>query len=82
MAKMLFIISHGFEKAGRAARAFHLSKVACEKGHEVKVFLLEEGILWGRLGYAEGARTSTGDEMKPQIDFLLGNGAEIFACKA
>lgn len=61
VAGMLFIISNGFEKAGRAARAFHLAKVACEKANEVKVFLMEEAILWARLGYAEGARTSTGE---------------------
>jgi uncharacterized protein involved in oxidation of intracellular sulfur len=82
MTRMLFIISNGFEKAGRAARAFHLAKAACEKGNEVKVFLMEEAIFWARLGYAEGARTSTGEEMKPFITYLLGNGAEIFACKA
>lgn len=82
MAKMLFVISNGMEKSGKAARAFQFAKVALEKGNEVKVFLLEEGIFWGRLGMAEGARTSTGDEMKPFIDYLLGNGGEIFACKA
>jgi hypothetical protein len=28
MSKMLFIISNGFEKAGRATRAFQFAKVA------------------------------------------------------
>ena len=82
MAKMLFVISHGSETAGRAARAFQFAKIAREKGNEVKVFLLEEAILWARLGYAEGAKTSTGDEMAPFITYLMGNGAEIFVCKA
>ena len=82
MAKMLFMITNGFEKAGRAARAFQFAKVACEKGNEVKVFLLEDGIQWGRPGMADEVRTSTGDAMKPFIDYLLGHGAQIFACKA
>lgn len=46
MAKMLFIISNGFEKAGRATRAFQFAKVAREKGNEVKVFLIDDAIHW------------------------------------
>ncbi len=79
---MLFIISNGFEKAGRATRAFQFAKVACEKGNEVKVFLIDDAIHWAQLGLAEGARASTGEEMKPLIDYLMTNGGEMFACKA
>ena len=43
---------------------------------------MEEAINWARPGMADGVRTSTGDEMKPFIDYLMGHGAEIFACKA
>lgn len=82
MGKMLFIISNGFEKAGRATRAFQFAKVACEKGHDVKVFLIDDAIHWAQLGMAEGVRASTGEEMKPFIDYLMSNGAELFACKA
>jgi hypothetical protein len=32
MSKFLFIISQGFEKAGRATRAFQFAKVARENG--------------------------------------------------
>ncbi len=82
MAKMLFIISNGFEKAGRATRAFQFAKVACEKGHQVKVFLVDDAIHWAQFGMAEGARASTGEEMKPFIDYLAERGADIIACKA
>ncbi|GLI35498.1 DsrE family protein [Desulforhabdus amnigena] len=82
MGKMLFIISHGFEKAGRATRAFQFAKVACEKKHDVKVFLIDDAIHWAQLGMAEGARASTGEEMKPLIDFMMANGGEMIACKA
>lgn len=82
MRNMLFIISNGFEKAGRATRAFQFAKVACEKGNNVKVFLVDDAIHWAQLGMAEGVRASTGEEMKPLIDFLMGHGSEIFACKA
>jgi predicted peroxiredoxin len=82
MANMVFIISNGFEKAGRATRAFQFAKVAKEKGHEVKVFLVDDAIHWAQLGMAEGVRAATGEEMKPFIDYLVKNQAEIIACKA
>ncbi len=82
MGNMVFIISNGFEKAGRATRAFQFAKVAKEKGHEVKVFLVDDAIHWAQLGMAEGVRAATGEEMKPFIDYLVKNQAEIIACKA
>jgi len=48
----------------------------------VKVFLIDDAIHWAQLGMAEGVRASTGEEMKPFIDHLMGNGGEMFACKA
>ncbi|MDI6853810.1 MAG: DsrE family protein [Deltaproteobacteria bacterium] len=82
MAKMLFIISNGFEKAGRATRAWQFAKVAREKGHDVKVFLVDDAIHWAQLGMAEGVRAATGEEMKPFIDYLIQEKCEIVACKA
>jgi predicted peroxiredoxin len=82
MAKMLFINSNGFEKAGRATRVFQFAKVAREKGHDVYVFLIDDGIIWAQLGMAEGARASTGEEMRPFIDYLLQHDSHIYACGA
>lgn len=82
MEKFLFIISKGFEKAGGATRAFQFAKLAREQGHEVKVFLVDDGVSWAQLGMAESARTITGEEMKPFIDYLLEHGADLYACKA
>ena len=82
MSKMLFVISNGFEKAGRATRAFQFAKVAREKGNDVKVFLIDDAIHWAQLGMAEGIRAATGEEMKPFIDYLMENDSAIYACKA
>jgi len=35
MKKLLFVISNGFEKAGRATRAFQFAQVAQDYGREV-----------------------------------------------
>ena len=82
MSKMLFVISNGFEKAGRATRAFQFAKVAREKGNDVKVFLIDDAIHWAQLGMAEGIRAATGEEMKPFINYLMENDSAIIACKA
>ena len=82
MEKFLFISSKGFEKAGAATRAFQFAKIAREKGHQVKVFLLDDAISWAQFGMAESAKAITGEEMKPLIDYLLKNDAEIIVCKA
>lgn len=82
MQKMLFIISKGFEKAGGATRAFQFAKIAKEKGHDVKVFLTDDAINWAQFGMADTAKALTGEEMKPFIDYLVENGAPIYACKA
>jgi sulfur relay (sulfurtransferase) complex TusBCD TusD component (DsrE family) len=82
MEKFLFIISKGFEKAGAATRAFQFAKIAREKGHQVKVFLLDDAVAWAQFGMAESAKALTGEEMKPLIDYLLKNEAEVIACKA
>ncbi len=82
MDKMLFIISKGFEKAGAATSPLQFAMIAREKGHQVKVFLVDDAVAWAQFGMAETARALTGEEMKPLIDFLLKNDAEIIACKA
>ncbi len=82
MEKLLFIISKGFEKAGAATRAFQFAKVAKEKGNDVTVFLVDDAVAWGQFGMANTAKALTGEEMKPFIDFLLENKADLIACKA
>ena len=43
---------------------------------------MDDAVAWAQFGMAETARALTGEEMKPLIDFLLKNDAEIIACKA
>ena len=62
--KVVFVISNGFEKAGRATRVFQFAQVACEKGHDVKVFLVDDEIHWAQFGMAEGVKASAGEEKK------------------
>lgn len=82
MAKMLFTISKGMQDALMVARAFHFAKVAKEKGHEVTVFLLEDGVFWVQFGMTDDFTTTTRESMKTQVDYLSNNGVKIYVCKA
>ncbi len=82
MAKMLFTISKGMEGAQMVSRGFHFAKVAKEKGHDVSIFLLEDGVLWAQFGMTEDFVTTTRETMKEQVDYLSENGVPFYVCKA
>ena len=78
MAKFLFVLSRGMEDPTRATRCFQLAKVAKEGGHEVHVFLVDDGVMLARVGVAENVKAATGDEMKPYLDFLVKEAVPIY----
>lgn len=82
MAKMLFTISKGMEGAQMIARAFHFAKVAKEKGHDVTIFLLEDGVYWAQFGMTDDFITTTRESMKEMVDYLSNNGVTFYVCKA
>ncbi len=82
MAKMLFTISKGMEGGQMVARAFHFAKVAKEKGHEVTIFLLEDGVYWAQFGMTDDFITTTREKMKEMVDYLSNNGVMFYVCKA
>ena len=82
MAKMLFTISKGMDSGLMVARAFHFAKVAKEKGHEVTIFLLEDGVYWAQFGMTDDFTTTTRESMKEQVDYLSENGVKFYVCKA
>ncbi len=43
MAKLLSIISKGFDQAGGATRAIQFVTIALDKGHQVEIFLIDSG---------------------------------------
>jgi predicted peroxiredoxin len=81
MAKFLFALSRGPEDPARAVRAMFLAKVAAGKGHDVCVFLLDEGVYWTNLTLAERTRIPTGDGMLDQIKELQAKQVKILVCK-
>ncbi len=82
MAKLCFVISKGFEKAGGATRAMQFAALAAAAGEHVEVFLIDDAIHWAQLGMAEGIRSTTGEHMKDLLDELIERKVAIHVCKA
>ena len=59
MAKFLFVLSRGMDDPVRATRCIHLAKVAKEEGHEVNVFLIEDGVNIAKIGMVDNMRSQT-----------------------
>ncbi|HMK44626.1 MAG TPA: DsrE family protein [Dissulfurispiraceae bacterium] len=80
MAKFLFVLSRGMEDPVRATRCIHLAKVAKESGHDVNVFLIDDGVSIARIGMADNMKSPTGDELKPLLDTLIKHSVPILVC--
>lgn len=80
--KLLFIVSQGFEKSGRATRALQFAAVAAQAGSHVEVFLIDDAVPWAQVGMAEGVHASTGEHLKDLLDQLVSHNGLLHVCKA
>ena len=80
MAKFLFVLSRGTEDPIRSTRCMQLAKVAKETGHEVTVFLVEDGVMIAKLGMVDNIKSPTGDELKGHLDYLVKEQVPILVC--
>src|SRR5208283_5533720 len=80
MAKFLFVLSRGMDNPVRATRCIHLAKVAKEEGHEVDVFLIDDGVTIAKIGMADNMKSPTGDELKPLLDYLVKASVPTMVC--
>jgi sulfur relay (sulfurtransferase) complex TusBCD TusD component (DsrE family) len=70
MAKFLFVLSRGLEDSTRSTRCLQLAQIAMQEGHEVGVFLVDDGVIFARKGMTENVVAPTGDRMRPYLDSL------------
>jgi sulfur relay (sulfurtransferase) complex TusBCD TusD component (DsrE family) len=52
--------------------------VAQQEGHEVHVFLTDDGVVYGRQGMADNVVCPTGDEMANWMEMLTVNKVPIY----
>jgi uncharacterized protein involved in oxidation of intracellular sulfur len=81
LAKLLFIISKGFDKAGGATRAMQFATIAVDKGHQVEIFLIDDAVHWAQAGMAKGIFATTGEQMQDFLDKLIKAKVNIHVCK-
>ncbi len=71
MASFLFVLGTGPENPSNATRCMQLASVALEEGHEVNVFLVDNGVFFARKGMMENIVAPTGDEMQDHAEKLV-----------
>ena len=79
--KFLVILMHGMDNPNKASRALQLAKVAHEKGKDVKVFLMDDGVYIAREGIANTIKSAAGDEAKDHLAYLVSNKVPVLVCK-
>jgi sulfur relay (sulfurtransferase) complex TusBCD TusD component (DsrE family) len=56
------------------------AKVAKETGHEVTVFLVEDGVMVAKVGMVDNIKSPTGDDLKGHLDYLVKEQVPILVC--
>ncbi len=80
MAKFLFVLTRGLDDPVRATRCIHLAKVAKEGGHEVNIFLVDDGVMVANIGMVDNIKSPTGDELKVLLEYLIQAQVPIMVC--
>jgi len=75
MANFLFVLSRDENVA--ATRCFQFAKIAHSKGHQVDVFMIDDGVRWADSGRDFDQRTETGDCPNDYLPYLVENNVPI-----
>lgn len=75
MANFLFVLNK--EDNTAATRCFQLAKIAHSKGHEVNLFLVDDGVLWANQKRDFTAKTKTGDAPNDYLPYLVEHEVPI-----
>lgn len=78
MEKFLFVLTRGLEDPTRVTRTFQLAKVAKEAGHEVTLFLTDDGVSLVKEGMIDNVIAPTGDEAAAHYQYLIQNKVPIY----
>lgn len=75
MANFVFTLSKN--DVEQATRCLQFAKVAHSKGHQVNLFLIDDGVLWADSTRDLSVKTKTGDCPKDYLPYLLENEVVI-----
>ncbi|MGC8605048.1 MAG: DsrE family protein [Desulfomonilaceae bacterium] len=80
MAKFLFVLSRGLEDPTRVTRCMQLAAFAKRDGHDVHVFLVDDGVILAKKGIAKTVICPTGDKAQTYLDELLSAETPFYVC--
>jgi sulfur relay (sulfurtransferase) complex TusBCD TusD component (DsrE family) len=69
MANFLFVL--GQDSNEKATRCYQFAKIAHEKGHNVNVFFIDDGVMWGDNRRDLTLKTPTGDCPNDYLPYLI-----------
>ena len=75
MANFLFVLSQ--EDNQPATRCFQFAKIAHEKGHNVNLFFIDDGVMWADSTKDLKVKTVTGDCPNDYLPYLVENEIPI-----
>ena len=75
MAKFLFVLGQNDNQ--KATRCFQFAKIAAEKGHDVNVFFIDDGVVWADNTLDLNVPTPTGDCAADYLPYLVENEVPI-----
>ena len=75
MANFLFVLSADDNQ--KATRCFQFAKIAHGKGHNVNIFLIDDGVVWADNSRDFNAATPTGDCPNDYLPYLVENEIPI-----
>ena len=75
MANFLFTL--GQDDNEKATRCFQFAKTACEKGHTVNIFFIDDGVMWANTTRSFMTQTTTGDCPNDYLPYLIENEIPI-----
>ena len=80
MARFLFVLGSGLGNSNSPTRCAQFAQVAHQEGHDVSIFLIDEGVIFARKGMTENVVAPTGEEMDIAMEYLLREKIPIYVC--
>jgi tRNA 2-thiouridine synthesizing protein D len=75
MANFLFVLSQ--DDVEKATRCFQFGKIAHSKGHQVNIFLIDDGVKWADSSRDLTVKTTTEDCPNDYLPYLVENEVPI-----
>jgi sulfur relay (sulfurtransferase) complex TusBCD TusD component (DsrE family) len=69
MANFLFVLRQ--DEIDAATRCYQFAKIAHSKGHNVNVFLIDDGVFWADSTRDHKAKSKTGDCPNDYLPYLM-----------